>query len=46
MAKKSWLQDTPKVLNPYYGAAMATCGSVIHKPASKPAKTDQPLTCH
>ena len=46
MAKKSWLQDTPRVLNPYYGAAMATCGSVIHKPASKPAKTDQPLTCH
>ncbi len=38
MAKKGWLQDTPEVLNPYYGASMATCGKVVHKPGSPAAK--------
>jgi hypothetical protein len=32
MAKQSWLQDSPKVLNPYYGSSMSGCGSVVHKP--------------
>jgi len=32
MAKKSWLQDTPEVLNPYYGASMERCGRVVHRP--------------
>jgi len=43
MAKQSWLQDTPKVLNPYYGSSMSGCGSVIHKPGkdlSHPKKQD------
>jgi Cu(I)/Ag(I) efflux system membrane fusion protein len=26
MAKRSWLQKDEKINNPYYGAAMATCG--------------------
>jgi Cu(I)/Ag(I) efflux system membrane fusion protein len=32
MAKRSWLQDGPKVLNPYYGASMAGCGTVVRRP--------------
>ncbi|MBI4605496.1 MAG: DUF3347 domain-containing protein [Planctomycetes bacterium] len=38
MAKKSWLQDSPKVLNPYYGQSMTDCGRVIRKPAAPGAK--------
>jgi len=41
MAKKSWLQDTPKVLNPYYGASMSDCGSVVHKPGKGSTKAGE-----
>jgi hypothetical protein len=40
MAKKSWLQDTGAILNPYYGASMSDCGSVVRKPGG--AKGDGP----
>ncbi|MBI4583541.1 MAG: DUF3347 domain-containing protein [Planctomycetes bacterium] len=36
MAKKSWLQDSSKVLNPYYGSAMSECGKVVRKPKTSP----------
>ena len=29
MAKGSWLQRDKKILNPYYGAKMLTCGEII-----------------
>ena len=40
MAKKSWLQDGPKVLNPYYGASMAGCGRVVHRPGGPAGKAE------
>jgi len=38
MARKSWLQDTPKVLNPYYGSSMAGCGSILRRPGKGSGK--------
>lgn len=29
MAKRSWLQPGEEIGNPYYGSAMATCGSLV-----------------
>lgn len=29
MAKRSWLQPGDEIGNPYYGSAMATCGSLV-----------------
>ena len=40
MAKKSWLQDGPKVLNPYYGASMAGCGRVVHRPGGPAGRAE------
>jgi hypothetical protein len=37
MARRCWLEDGPRVLNPYYGASMEGCGKVIHEPGRRPA---------
>jgi len=34
MAKKSWLQDSDEVANPYYGSAMSECGEIVSSPAN------------
>ena len=43
MAKKGWLQDSARVLNPYYGASMLACGRVTHEPKqpSRNAKAER-----
>jgi len=41
MAKKSWLQDSEEVANPYYGSEMLKCGEVVSSPEnSKMMKHD------
>jgi len=32
MAKKSWLQDSEEVSNPYYGSEMQKCGEIVSSP--------------
>lgn len=32
MAKKSWLQDSDEVANPYYGSEMPECGEIVSSP--------------
>jgi len=35
----NWLQGTPEIQNPYFGAAMFRCGSLTETIVSTPADT-------
>jgi membrane fusion protein, copper/silver efflux system len=37
-----WLSEVPSVLNPYFGAAMLTCGVVTDTPSADPARPALP----
>ena len=49
MAKASWLQTSKEIKNPYYGAEMSTCGTIVLAPTwadVQPAFSRQCARCH
>ena len=41
-----WLQDNEKLLNPYWGSEMLTCGSMVQTFQASTTLTDEPNTNH